>query len=179
MTEIELKAHIDDPAAVERQVASFASYQRAFDKSDEYWHGQLWREARGTKGFRLRRDDGKAVVTFKRKTSFDGMEVNEETEFEVSDPIAFDALVERLGCERYYSKRKRGTAYGYDDCTIELVSVDGLGSFIEIECLVEGDDPVRVSGAKAKVRSILARAGVPESRIEARGYSELILGAAK
>ncbi len=176
MTEIELKASIDDPVAVERRVASFASCQRAFDKSDEYWHGRDWREARGTKGFRLRRDNGKAVVTFKRKTYVEGMEVNDETEFEVSDPESFNAFVERLGCERYYSKRKRGTAYGHDDCTIELVSVEGLGSFIEIECLIEGDDPVHVSEAKAKVRSILVRAGVPESRIEGRGYSELILG---
>jgi predicted adenylyl cyclase CyaB len=177
MTEIELKARIDDPAAVELRVASFAARQRAFDKSDEYWHGSGWRAARGTKGFRLRRDDGRAVVTFKRKTYLEGMEVNDETEFEVSDPVAFNSFVQRLDCERYYSKRKRGTAYGYDDCTIELVAVDGLGSFIEIECLVEGEEPSLVSAAKARVRSILAKAGVPESQIEGRGYSELILGA--
>jgi adenylate cyclase, class 2 len=176
MTEIELKARVDDPEAVERRVASFASYQRAFDKSDEYWHGQSWRDARGTKGFRLRKDDGKAVVTFKRKTYLEGMEVNNETEFEVSDPDAFNALAERLDCERYYSKHKRGTAYGYDSCTIELVTVDGLGAFIEIECLIEGEDTALVNEAKARVRSILAKAGVPESRIEGRGYSELILG---
>ena len=177
MTEVELKARIDDPAAVERRVASFAACQRAFDKSDEYWHGRGRRDARGTKGFRLRRDDGKAVVTFKRKTYLEGMEVNNETEFEVSDTDAFNAFVERLDCERYYSKRKRGTAYGYDGCTVEIVSVDGLGSFIEIECLVDGEDPVLVGEAKAKVRAILAMAGVPENRIEGRGYSELMLGA--
>jgi adenylate cyclase, class 2 len=177
VTEIELKARIRDPGVVEARVASFARFMRRFDKSDQYWHGQGWRSERGTKGFRLRTDGGKAIVTFKQKNYRDGMEINRETEFEVSDPEAFGALASRLDCEPYYRKHKSGSAYEHDGCTIELVSVEGLGSFIEIERLIEGEKPEQVARAQALVRSVLAKAGVPECDIEARGYSELILGA--
>jgi len=176
MMEIELKARLDNPAAVEACVVSFARYVRTFDKSDEYWHGRGWRDARGTKGFRLRKDNGTSVVTFKQKTCLDGMEVNKETEFEVSDAEAFYALVLRLDCEPYYRKRKHGTAYEYQGCTIELLEVDGLGHFIEIERLIESNDNVEVAKAKELVRSILAKAGVSDEQIEARTYSAMISG---
>lgn len=176
MIEIELKARLDDPRTVEANVASFARHLRAVDKIDEYWHGQGWHEARGTKGFRLRKDYGISIVTFKQKNYVEGMEVNEETEFEVSDPTAFNALVRRLDCEPYYSKRKIGTAYEYEGCTIELVLVEGLGSFIEIERLIEDDAPAVIAGAKSLVRSILSKAGVCADAIEPRSYSTLILG---
>jgi len=176
MMEIELKARLDDPRTVEAQVASFARYLRAVDKTDEYWHGQGWRQSRGSKGFRLRKDEGISIVTFKQKNYVEGMEVNEETEFEVSDPAAFNALVRRLDCEPYYSKRKLGTAYEFQGCTIELVEIAGLGSFIEIERLIEDNEPAAVEKAKSLVRSILAKAGVREQSIEPKSYSALILG---
>ncbi len=178
MMEIELKARVRDPEAVEASVRSFARFVRSFDKSDGYWHGPEWRFSRGTKGFRLRMDGGKAVVTFKQKRNDGGIEVNRETEFEVSDAAAFTALVERIGCEPFYRKRKRGKAYEHDGCTIELVSVDGLGDFIEIERLLERDDPADVALAQGTIRTILGMAGVPDGEIEGRSYSELVLGAA-
>jgi len=178
MMEIELKARVRDPEAVEAKVRSFARFVRSFDKSDGYWHGPEWRFSRGTKGFRLRMDDGKAVVTFKQKRNDGGIEVNRETEFEVSDAAAFTALVERIGCEPFYRKRKRGNAYEHDDCTIEMVRVDGVGDFIEIENLLERDDPEAIALAQGTIRTILAMAGVPDGEIEGRSYSELVLGAA-
>ncbi|HOZ72415.1 MAG TPA: class IV adenylate cyclase [Spirochaetales bacterium] len=177
MTEVELKARVRDPSAVEARVASFAAFVRSFDKADEYWHGPDWRFTRGTKGFRLRMDDGKAVVTFKQKRCDGGIEINRETEFEVSDPAAFKALVERVGCEPFYAKRKVGRAYSYDGCTIELVNVGGIGDFIEVERLIDGEEPAAVALAQGSVRSILSMAGVPEGEIEGRSYSELILAA--
>ncbi|MBU0928656.1 MAG: class IV adenylate cyclase [Spirochaetes bacterium] len=177
MMEIELKARVRDAAAVAERVSGFASYARDFDKSDEYWHGPDWRFVRGTKGFRLRMDGERAIVTFKQKRNDGGIEINRETEFEVSDAVAFKALVERIGCEPFYRKRKSGKAYEYDGCTIELVRVDGVGDFIEIERLVERDDPAEIALAQGSVRAILAMSGVPDGEIEGRSYSELVLAA--
>ncbi|MBN2874794.1 MAG: class IV adenylate cyclase [Spirochaetales bacterium] len=176
MYEVELKARVDNLVDVERRLSTFATFVRSVDKTDEYWHGPGWRSERGTKGFRLRRDGKRSVVTLKSKSVSEGIETNLETEFEVSDANAFRALVKRLSCEPYYSKQKTGVTYEYDSCTIELVSVDGLGSFIEIECLLQSNDSFLVRDAKARLRSILAKSGVSESSIEERGYAELILG---
>jgi len=125
--EIELKARVRDKAAVEARVESFARFMRSFDKSDEYWHGPDWRFVRGTKGCRLRMDGLKAVVTFKQKRNDGGIEINRETEFEVSNAAAFKALVERIGCEPFYRKRKTGKAFDYEGCTVELVNIENLG----------------------------------------------------
>ena len=116
-------------------------------------------------------------MTFKAKRNEGGIEINHETEFEVSDPAAFTALVERIGCEPFYRKHKSGNAYTYDGFTIELVRVAGLGDFIEVEKLLDNDDPETVAVILGGLKGILAKAGVPESDIEGRGYSELILGA--
>jgi adenylate cyclase class 2 len=175
MMEIELKARVRDKAAVEQRVESFARFLRNFDKSDEYWHGPDWRFSRGTKGFRLRKDGEKALVTFKQKRNDGGIEINKETEFEVSDSAGFEALVQRIGCEPFYNKRKTGKAYDYDGCTVELVRVEGLGDFIEIERLLEKDEPAEIALAQGSIRAILSMSGVPEGEIEGRSYSELIL----
>jgi len=176
--EVELKARMRDPAAVEARVARFATRERAFEKSDAYWHGPEWRMARGTKGFRLRSDGGRHVVTYKDKRNEGGIEINRETEFEVSDPAAFSGLLARIGCEPFYEKRKSGVAYRYGEYLLELVEVAGLGGFIEIETLLPDEDPASIALAMGGLRETLALAGVPESEIEGRSYSELILSGA-
>ncbi|TFG83548.1 MAG: class IV adenylate cyclase [Spirochaetales bacterium] len=176
MTEIELKARLGDPEETERLVATFARFVRRVDKLDSYWHGPDWRFARGTKGFRLRSDRDDSIVTFKVRRNEGGIEINQETEFSVSDPAAFIGLVERIGCEPFFKKRKTGAMYEHDGFTIELLEVAGLGHFIEIEKVLSSDDPTEIAIVQGGLKSILIKAGLHESDIEGRRYSELILG---
>jgi len=177
MVEVELKARIEDPEAVERRVESFARFVKKVDKSDSYWHGPGWRERRGTRGFRVRSEGSSFVVTFKSKRVEAGYEVNREREFEISDPGVFREFVERVGCEPYYQKRKIGSVYEYEGMTLEVLRVEGAGSFLEIERLLPEESPAAVETARAGLRTALVLAGVPETAIESRTYSELILGA--
>ncbi len=182
MIEVELKARVEDPQATEARVAAFARLVGAFDKADAYWHGPDWRLHRGKKGFRIRKEGEATFVTFKTKRCEGGIEINREREFAVSDHDAFIELVERLGCEPFYTKRKTGRRYEFDagggkPIAIELCEVEGLGWFIEIEALLETEDPAAVALAQGEIRSVLARSGVPESAIESRYYSELLLSA--
>ncbi len=177
MLEVELKARIADPGAVERRVAAFARFVKKVDKSDSYWHGPGWRDRRGTRGFRVRSEGDSFVVTFKSKRLEGGFEMNQEREFEISDPAVFDEFVARIGCEPYYRKRKVGSAYEYEGMTLEILQVEGAGTFLEIERLLPTDSPAALEAARAGLKAALAKAGVPESAIEKRTYSELILGA--
>jgi len=185
MIEVELKARLGDRAAVEERVASFARLAGPFDKLDAYWHGPEWRLQRGKKGFRIRADGDATFVTFKTKKCEGGVEINREREFEVSDRGAFVELAERLGCEPFYTKRKTGRRYELSSggtaapIAIEICEVEGLGWFIEIEALLEAEEPAAVALAQGEIKGILARAGVPESAIESRYYSELLLAAGK
>lgn len=177
MLEVELKARIEDPEAVERMISSFARFIKKVDKSDSYWHGPGWRDKRGTRGFRVRSEGNTFVVTFKSKRLDGGFEVNQEREFEISDPAIFEEFVRRIHCEPYYRKRKIGSAYEYEGMTLEVLRVEGAGSFLEIERLLPTDAPTALAEARAGLKAVLAKAGIPESAIEKRTYSELILGA--
>jgi predicted adenylyl cyclase CyaB len=182
--EVELKARVRDRAAVLAKVASFARAEGPVDKLDEYWHGPGWREDRGARGFRLRVEGGETVVTRKAKRREGGGEANREREFSVSDRASFVEFIRSLGCETFYSKRKRGEAYSVlvgaegsgraATATVEVFEVVGLGDFIEIEILVPEGDPDAVAWASREVRALLARSGVGESDVEPRFYSELL-----
>ena len=183
MIEVELKAHAGDLACVQRNIAAFAQYVCDFDKQDAYWHGPEWRVARGTKGFRMRKEAGETLITFKTKRCQGGIEINRESEFSVSDPEAFTELILRLGCEPFYNKRKTGKRYTYLEAgeqrpfTIEAFELEGLGPFIEIEALLDSEEPERVALVQGELRSLLSRSGVEASAIESRYYSELLMAA--
>ena len=189
MIEVELKARLRDRAAAEAAVGSFAESVGAFDKRDGYWHGPDWRANRGMKGFRLRTEVGadlapENVVTFKSKRSEGGIEINREVEFAVSDRSSFLEFILRLGCEPFYDKRKTGVAfkvaasgsYPYA-ATVEMVEIEGLGDFIEIEILLESEEAGAVDLARREILELLSLAGVAESEIEPRFYSELLMAA--
>ena len=182
MIEVELKARVADPGRVEAAILAFAEPARNFEKEDAYWHGPGWRIHRGQKGFRIRRDGDEAVVTFKDKRSEGGIEINREREFTVSDPATFAEFAERMGCEPFFTKSKRGRSFeirraGARPLLLELCEVAGLGWFLEIVALVEEGDPAGVALARGEIRSLLAKAGLGESDIEPRYYSELLLAA--
>jgi len=182
--EVELKARVADPGAVATRLGDFATHVRDFDKHDAYWHGPEWRLNRGTKGFRLRSEDGHTTISFKNRNSEGGMEISREKEFEVSDIEVFCEFAERLGCEPFYLKLKRGQRWEFrsgspHSIALELTEVEGLGWFLEIEARIAEDDPTAVALAQGEIRGLLDRAGIEESAIEARYYSELLLAAGR
>lgn len=184
MIEVELKARLRDRAAALAAVSAFARAVGPVAKSDEYWHEPGWRNDRLSRGFRLRAEGGASVVNFKSKRVEGGIEINRESEFAVSDRGAFIEFARRLGCEPSYAKRKRGLAFsapvegsGPGAATIEILEVQGLGDFIEIEILVEEGKPEALAEAARGIRALLARSGVPDSDIEPRFYSELLMDA--
>ena len=187
MTEIELKAWVDDPEAAVRRIRTFGSNEEEYDKADAYWlpaaaggdrHSVLGsgvrvrRERRGLPGAEAVPDD--AVVNFKRKEVRDGMEVNDEREFAISDASVFEELLQRIGFAVSVRKRKTGRSWKHDGMTMELSLVEGLGWFVELEILAEDDSTATVAAARRRLLDALARVGVPESRIENRYYTEML-----
>ena len=182
MIEVELKARVADPEAVRKMLETFAVYKGDFDKADAYWHGPEWRINRGTRGFRVRTEDESVTVTFKNKRSEGGIEINREREFTIADREIFTEFIERLGCEPFFEKRKIGSRWewisgGSHPVTLELLEVPGLGRFLEIEALVPDEDPAAIALARGEIATLLERAGLDESTIEPRYYSELLMGA--
>ena len=182
MIEVELKARVVDAEAVRAKLKAFAVYKYDFDKRDAYWHGPEWRINRGTRGFRVRSEGESVTVTFKNKRSEGGIEINREREFAITDREIFTEFIERLGCEPFFEKRKIGSRWEWSSgadspIVLELLEVPGLGLFLEIEALVADEEPAAIALARGEIVTLLERAGLDESDIEPRYYSELLMQA--
>jgi adenylate cyclase class 2 len=186
--EIELKAWADSPERIKAALSSFAEYGGEFLKDDEYWFS-LSPPAAGTaiplSGIRIRQEQDTPPkgttrqitwVTYKAKEVREGIEINQEREFEVSDKAAFEELLVRLGLERGIAKKKTGWTWKYEGITAELCQVDRLGWFAELEIIAGDDKEATVAAARRRLLELLGRIGIGEDKIETRYYTEMLLG---
>ena len=191
-TEIELKARITNYEALKKLLGEKAEYLSAFEKADNYYFlpepSDLF-----PSGVRVRREkrtfpDGTeksiSCVTFKRKEVRDGIEVNDEREFEVHPIEEFEDFLGRIGFRPGTAKKKRGWAFCRDGITAELVEVKGLGWFLELEIITDGiyDDgsstdktpKAAFTEERNRLLGFLDSLGVSRESIESRFYSEML-----
>ena len=118
------------------------------------------------------------LVTFKiKERRLDGLEVNRETEFSVSEGAAFTGLLSWLGFAPGFCKHKTGEVWDVDGVTAELadvaVGVEPLGRFLELEIITTDNGAQMVETARARLLAVLAACGLGEDSIEKRYYTEL------
>lgn len=170
-TEVEIKAWVDDPAALEARVAASGEWLGERHLDDVYFVPRGEPPTDPHERFRLRRSGERAVVTFKQRQMIGDVEVNQETEFAVDDAHAFFKLADHLGFVPSIIKRKHSRVYRIDGIRVELNQVERLGHFIEIEILCAPDE---VDTARARVVDLLVRLGIPPEKIEPQRYNALL-----
>lgn len=178
MTEIELKAHITDPDAMEQAVLALPGSRKTAEsvKQDVYY-----RLEGSPVRVRLRDENGTVTLTYKRKETRNGMEVNDEQESIISDRKAIGILLADIGFKPFLSKIKRTRSFSVSSesgqpITAEISLVEPLGWFLELEILLEESDPgeTAIEQARTRLLDLLAGCGVPEEAIEHRYYSEML-----
>jgi adenylate cyclase class 2 len=206
--EIELKAWAGDPEKRRGIISQFAGPAEEFLKEDTYWYPPFRPEGSSSKpgsretgalpsGVRVRREEHRnppgggedlriTRICFKTKEKREGIEINDEREFEVSDGKLFEELLIRLGLSPGVRKRKQGWGWVYRDVVIELCEVSGavspgkagetvrLGWFAELEILADKDRRETVAAARARLFEVLEKMGISEDRIEERYYTEML-----
>ena len=169
--EVELKAWVSEPDRLRERLDRRYSFVREYVKEDVYFarntHGS---DGRGD--VRLRRDGTRSICTFKDKRIENGVEFNDEHEFDVSDGHAFRELLHRLGCRERIQKTKIGRQYAVGDTVVELSELVGLGWFVEIEHVLADDAESQT--AERRVRAVLSELEIPVSAIESRTYTEML-----
>lgn len=184
MYEIELKARVDEREAVIAALNDFAAFGGTAEKHDTYY---ALRRGTETVTARIRTEssaDGEHILlTYKRserRTTADGTatEVNDEQECELSAREAVESLLADSGFSVALTKTKRAMQWRHDDALFELCAVPPLGDFLEIEILSQTDDAETVGRIQERLRTLLARAGVPAEKIESRYYRDLLREAA-
>jgi adenylate cyclase class 2 len=185
--EVELKAHVSDPQAV---IAALERLDRISPATSEYKEDLYFSEGTGKEPlFRLRIEQtgpdfdsmsGSVILTYKDKSIEDGIEVNSEKEviLPVEQAANAETFFLALGYVPYIRKTKRGYSFhleleGFSPrLHIELVSVEGLGWFLEMEFLTDRTEDVPV--ARGHLREVLSWVGIEESAIEPRYYMHML-----
>jgi len=184
-TEIELKAHVRDSEALKRLLYEKAEYICAFEKEDTYWSDP---DELFPLRLRIRREkhilpngtgESRCVATYKTKEVRDGIEINDEREFEVNPAPEFEEFLRRKGLKPDVSKRKNGWAFSHEGITAELAEVKGLGWFVELEILADdihgaGSREEAFAAGKKQLLDFLAGLGIENEAIESRFYTEML-----
>jgi len=170
--EVELKARLPDPVAFEARAAELGEFMKETYKEDVYFRPQGDNSPYPANRFRLRREGDTAVVTFKQPVVAEGMEVNEEVEFEVDDAHAFFRFAGRFGFEPFVVKRKQARIYRIGRAQVELNEVEHLGHFVEIEILCE--EEVEVPVARIELARLTSKLGLEATDLERRSYIVMI-----
>lgn len=182
-TEIELKAWVDDPKDIQSIIGTFATYIKDYEKEDAYWLPEveitpmLQEQKRGKlgSGIRVRKENGDVFVTLKNKEVREGIEINDELEFSVSNAQTFEQFLRSLGYAPWIRKQKTGKAWRWNNITIELSLVANLGWFAELEIIAETNEPEQIEQAQKDLHTCLEMLGIPMTKIESRYYTELLL----
>lgn len=175
MREVEIKARAEDYKAV------MAEIEKRYGKGGEVHKTDHYFRVPGEKkqALRVRENNGHLEFTAKKTTNDKGGEDNLEYEVELSISELDNALLffRALGYEDFFIKRKNGFEWMAGSVHVELLSVNELGWFLEMEALLPFDsDEAEAKKANEELHRLLHEFSLSECDIENRSYRKLIVG---
>ena len=144
--EIEVKLPAADLAEVRRRLEELGATleKERHDESNDLFDDASGSLAGAGRALRLRRAQGRGILTFKGAAKFtQGVKSREERETAVGEPGEMEAILERLGFRRKFRYEKRREEWRFSDCDVALDETP-IGNFVEIE-----GDPAAIRKAVA------------------------------
>jgi len=172
MLEVELKVRIPslDPVR-EELVRKRAEFLKKVHEHDIYYNAPHRDFGQTDEAVRVRYTDDHAVVTYKGpKIKKFGLKAREELNFAVESGETFETLLDRLGFTRTLEVNKWRETWKLGTATVSLDTVDGLGTFAEIEVITENEN----DNPTGLIEMIAKEIGVEGEPILA-SYLELLL----
>jgi len=168
MRNVELKSRDPDPArTLELALKLGASDEGAIEQRDTYFGGSRAR-------VKLREQTpGEDELIAYRRPDDDEARVSEYLRVPVPDPAALkEALDAAYGTKVVVAKRRRLLLW--ENVRVHLDEVEGLGSYMELEALVDvdGDDD---GPARERVERLRKELGIDDANLVAGSYSDLLL----
>ena len=161
--EIEVKLAAPDLAAVREKLIAAGAQLRSpvHSQSNELYDDDSGTLSKSGRALRLRRANGRAVLTYKGPARFEhGAKIREEREVEVSDAGETQAILVGLGLAPRFRYEKRREEWEWEGCVVALDETP-IGRFVEIE----GEPP--------SLRSALVRLGLDAADAIPYSYPEL------
>ena len=172
MLEVELKVKIPSLDPVREQLArKQARSTGKVHEHDIYYNAPHRDFGKTDEAVRVRYTDDHAVVTYKGpKIKKFGLKAREELNFAVESGSTFEAMLDRLGFTRTLEVDKWRETYRLGNASVSLDTVEGLGTFAEIEVITENEN----DNPTGLIEMIAKEIGVEGEPILA-SYLELLL----
>lgn len=139
MLEVEGKYGITDPALIrERLKKAGAECLGSRREEDLYFNAPHRDYAETDEALRIRFDGERWEITYKGpKIALEHAKAREERNIRVDSGEDFSELFTLLGFRRSATVVKTRETWRYGTATVTIDDVEGLGDFVEIECIVE------------------------------------------
>lgn len=177
MYEVELKVRADHDAVQDQLDRLDAHREGQFKQVDTYYDAPNRDFAATDEALRMRQEteagETTTLLTYKGPLIEQASKTREEHETTVGDADATAGILAGLGFDPAAEVRKVRTVYAVEDLTVSLDSVDGLGTFVEVETDVETE--AKVEEARERAADLLRDLGLtPADGIRA-SYLGLLL----
>ena len=187
MLEIEQKFQVTHVEAFQSRLGDSGAQAGSLERhADTYYRHPCRDFVQTGEAFRVRRLNEIAYVTYKGKkvaVSDETLKAREEIEWCLApadaDGLQMERLLTALGFEAVTTVRKQRVSYHWPEAheyagvTVTYDKVDEVGSFAEIERLVESSEHQTVGKAASQIASLAERLGLVD-RVKA-SYLELLL----
>ena len=140
---------------------------------DEYFKFSLDTDRRLVLRIRTKNDKS-TYLTFKGSSKHPQDIAWQEWEEKVTDVETLKNLLLSNGLERVVTIEKNRHSYSFDDFSINVDSIKGLGMFVEVELI--SDD---VEHSKKRIESLLQKLNIHKEHIITQGYVPLMIAKQK
>jgi adenylate cyclase class 2 len=182
MLEVEQKFRVDNAAALAARLSELGvRLGEAQLQIDRYFNHPARDFGETDEALRIRQAGQKNYVTYKGPKLDSTTKTRREIDCAVGDQEEeawkFATLLEALGFKPVAEVRKqrRTASMKRHDVTVTLAldEVEGLGSFVELECVLSGRDPLENAKTKAAIALLATELGLTQN--ERKSYLELLL----
>ena len=180
MYEVEQKFHVKSVDALEAALTSIgATASVPQSHADTYYNHPSRDFAESREALRIRRVDGKPLITYKAKKLPGKIKARQEMEWRLdpgdSDGTQTEALLVALGFRKVETVRKTRQTFNlpepWSGLVVVIDQVDQLDSFAEIEMVV--DDADSVEQARTEIRALAGKLDLKDR--ESRSYLRMVL----
>ena len=173
MIEIEVKARADHERIRELLRDHGARAIGVEHHCDTYYNAPHRDFSITDEALRIRIVNERAVLTYKGKKLDAVSKTREEFETDVDGDTMRNILLS-LGFIESGVVKKTRAVFEFEDLTICLDSVDGLGEFIEVETIVESESDVELY--RARVFGFMEKLGIGQEDSIRVSYLEMLIG---
>lgn len=176
MIEVEVKVALNDEEKEEvlNKLRERCLSERYYEEEDIFFVSIHDPSLGIDKTLKLRRSNSEAKLIFKRKKADENVKKNLELEVRIRREDVGNLLqvLRHLGFKESLVVKKRRRSFYLDGCTINVDDVEGLGSFLEVEVLSNGEGEDKAFNKIVEVLSALRLSG---KKLIYKSYAEMIV----